>query len=219
MIGKVENMDDLSRKVPLSAAVVVVVVLGGVVAGALVFADDGGGAGSAALAQLAPERMELNGRWRGIELAGVTSPAARELGVPPAPDGVAVTQLPEGDPTVQRAGLMRGDVLTGIDGADVLDLTDLFDATRELDPTRPVPIDIIRQGQPLTLVLPPSAVGPGLQTLGITGPQGVPPAGAPDPLDRDVRFTCPQDGTSWLGQQVAPEFRCFRCGGPLVRAR
>ena len=84
-------MDDLSRKVPLSAAVVVVVVLGGVVAGALVFADDGGGAASAALGQLAPERMELNGRWRGIELAGVTSPAARELGVPPAPDGVAVT--------------------------------------------------------------------------------------------------------------------------------
>ena len=214
-------MDDLSKKVPLGAAVAVVVLLGGAVAGALVFADDRKDAAAVALGAVTPDPMELNGRWRGIELAGVTSPAAREAGAPPVTEGAVITARPEGNPTLQRAGLMRGDVVTGLDGNDVLDLADLFDATRDIDPTRPVAIDIVRQGQPLTLVLPPAVGAQGPPPAVAGGPPGGFPGGPnmEPPEAEGMRFFCPRDGTTWMSAQVSPEFRCLRCGGPLTRAR
>jgi len=128
--------------------------------------------------------MELRGSWLGMRLAEADSPTARELGVPPKVRGVVVAEVaPGGASRASTAGLLPGDVVVQVDGKDVEDLEQLHDLTARLDVARPLPMQILRQGHPFALVVPPpanlgfqpAAVTPvGLQTPATTfvGPNG-----------------------------------------------
>jgi hypothetical protein len=231
-------MTDDSREPPASklplGGILVLALVGGVVL--LFTAGDTSWnpfAGPSANAQA----MELSGQWLGMRLAASNTASAQSLGVVPMAEGVVVAELvmPEAA-RAQQAGLLPGDVLVGLDGSAVANLTDLYTLTTTLDVNRPVPISIVRQGQPLSLLLPPPpgmygpAVGasPGMASPFVTGPVPALPGpafgatAAPAPPVGGVAapgamFYCPNDRLYWTQAQVEPAFTCPRCGGQLAR--
>ena len=130
--------------------------------------------------------MELRGVWLGMRLAGSESATARELGVPENVKGVVVAEVSRGnDSRASSAGILPGDVVVQVDGQDVESLEELHDLSNRIDVARPLPVQILRQGQPFVLMLPPpanlglqpAAVTPvGFQTwgAGYYGPNGCP---------------------------------------------
>lgn len=104
--------------------------------------------------------MELRGRWLGMQLTGVDSATARQLGIPPSVKGVVVADLAH-DPGSRgvRAGIHPGDVVTRVDGKAVTSLKDLYSLTTDLNVARPLIVNILRRGQPLAVLLPgPSTI-------------------------------------------------------------
>jgi hypothetical protein len=70
-----------------------------------------------------------------------------------------------------------------VDGTNIVTLSELYTLTTKLDTARALPIDIVRRGQPLRLVMPPPAgmAAPGMVPPGMVPPGMVPPGmAAPD---------------------------------------
>lgn len=107
--------------------------------------------------------MELGGSWLGMRLTGAESATARAMGVPPTMKGVLVAEFNQAaGGRASLAGIRPGDIIVKVDGQDVTNLTDFYTMTTKLDVARPVPVDVIRQGVPLSTVLPQVGV-PGVQ--------------------------------------------------------
>lgn len=156
------------------------------------------------------EPMELQGQWLGMRLSPTSSPTAQRLGVLPELKGVVVANTsPQADPRASGAGIRPGDVIVAVDGTDVASLTDLYSLTTELDTSQPLSISIVRGGQPMSATI---ATG-GQPTMGSAArPVAAPAGGQPA-----ATLYCPTDGVRWSPAQVAPSYRCPRCGGPLTK--
>jgi S1-C subfamily serine protease len=107
----------------------------------------------AAQGQVPP--MELRGVWMGMRLAQTTSQIAADLGVPAEVKGIVVADV-QADSRAVVAGLAPGDVLTRLNGKDVASMLDMYAVSGRLDGTRPLQVDFLRAGRPMTTnVLPP----------------------------------------------------------------
>jgi hypothetical protein len=115
--------------------------------------------------------MELIGLWLGMRIVAADSSGAAELGVPPSVDGVVVAEVPtQADSSVLQAGLAPGDVVTRVNGNDVANLKDLYTLSATLDAGRPLSVDILRAGQPMTAVLPAAPESAAKQVAGFAAP-------------------------------------------------
>jgi S1-C subfamily serine protease len=99
--------------------------------------------------------MDLRGQWLGMQLASTGSQSAVALGVPPEVKGVVVANVEASSRAVQ-AGLSPGDVVARIDGTTVATLVDLYSLTTKLDAARPLQVDFLRAGRPMTVIVPPT---------------------------------------------------------------
>jgi S1-C subfamily serine protease len=139
--------------------------------------------------------MEIHGHWRGMSLTDVTSPTAAALGAGNLEEGLMVAHLTPRGEAARLAGIQRGDVILGIDQKPVENLAGLQRAAQNVTPGAPVLVDVLRDGQPVTLVLPPEQ------------PQALPAAFA------GPQFYCPRDGVIVPGGGQGRA--CPRCNGPL----
>ena len=185
------------------------------------------------------QAMQLSGQWLGIRLASADTPSAQSFGVAPATEGVVVAEfvMPEGA-RAQQAGLLPGDVLVGIDGNAISNLTQLYTLSTTLDVNRMLALSVTRQGQPLNLLVPglpggamagsmnPMAVNPAMMNPAIGSlvpgvPNVMAPAlgAAPVPANGAVNgpmYFCPNDRLYWNQAQIGPSHTCPRCGGHLA---
>ncbi len=110
--------------------------------------------------------MDLRGQWLGMRLAPTNSRSATDLGVPADVKGVVVADVQVSSRAV-LAGLAPGDVLTKVDGKEVVTLLDLYSLSMKLDVARPLQVDILRAGRPMmVMVPPPDGLAQGAQPLG-----------------------------------------------------
>ena len=101
------------------------------------------------------EPMELWGRWLGMMLASADSAAARSVGIPAGVAGVVVADVArDATSRVAQAGLAPGDVIVKVDGTTTSNLADLYTLTTRLNTARSLPLEVLRQGQPMTVLLP-----------------------------------------------------------------
>lgn len=70
--------------------------------------------------------------------------------------GVPVTGVLEGSPAAE-AGLRVGDLLAALDGRWTADVGDVYSAAAASSPGRTVAVDVVRDGQPVTLKVTPRA--------------------------------------------------------------
>lgn len=184
------------------------------------------------------QAMELRGHWMGLGLAATDSPGGRQFGVLPEMSGVVVAETGRG---VDERGigkmLVPGDVIVGVNGKPITNLTELYTLTTDQNLTNAFPVQVVRAGQPMTITVPPA---PGMAPAGLqpgmpstTMPATVTPAGLgvptaaattmpaassmPGPTSGGMGFFCPNDGLHWTHAQVQPSFTCPKCGGPLTR--
>jgi S1-C subfamily serine protease len=144
------NRDGLSKNRVAGIAVLVVAVVTVIAAVAV-----GSGWWDRQHAASATEPMELRGHWLGMRLSGADSTSARQLGIPPSVKGVVIAEVAPGmDSRALQAGLMSGDVVIRIDGREVTNLSELYTLSTKLDIARPLALDILRRGQPLSLLIP-----------------------------------------------------------------
>jgi S1-C subfamily serine protease len=118
------------------------------------------------LAQPPAQAMDLRGQWLGMRLTATDSPSAADLGVPPEVRGVVVSDVQANSRALQ-AGLAAGDVVARVDGTTVTSLVDMYTLTTKVDAARPLQVDFLRAGRPMTVIVPP--------------PDGMVPPGAPPP--------------------------------------
>lgn len=149
--------------------------------------------------------MKVQGAWNGMTLEGV-DPGAPALGpaagVPAAGrrprGGVMVAWIdPEKGERARRAGIQPGDTIVGVDQRKVGGLADMGAASQKVEPGEPLMVHLVRQGQLLTMVLPPEAP-PQIAPAALTGPNAY----------------CPHDGVLVPPAQAAGGV-CPICGGPL----
>jgi hypothetical protein len=115
----------------------------------------------AATATSTTEPMGLWGRWLGMMLASADSATARSVGIPAGIAGVVVADVGrDGASRAAQAGLAPGDVVVKVDGTTTGNLADLYTLTTRLNTARSVPLEVLRQGQPMTIVLPPPGAAP-----------------------------------------------------------
>lgn len=149
--------------------------------------------------------MELHGHWNGVGLAPVDSRRAISAGVrEERRRGVAVVEMdPQLAAGAQASGIRVGDVIVGVDQTPVNDLVDLYKKSRELPPGVPVVLDVRRQGQDMSFVVPMTPTDVGVATA-----LGGPVVAAPQ--------FCPRDGVLVPAAQAATTPSCPVCGGPLM---
>jgi hypothetical protein len=205
--------------IPIGASVFLAVVVASVVGAAIFLSDQGEELvhlyGDYAATQAGGNRggdksgrMELMGRWRGVNLVALGSPTAGSLGVGDADGGVVVADAPAG------VGPRLGDVITRVDNQPVNDLTDFYNATTRIPSATPVVMEVKRQGQTVALVLPPAArsgAGNPGDRAEVENPWG---AGVPAAW-RGGNFYCPRDGTVLPGDSISSPYLCPRCRGAL----
>lgn len=223
---------ELIKHFSYGAAFALIVLLILLVAGAMFFSDD--------TEKIFGERerksshaMEIRGNWLGIKLTSLDSPTARRLGLPPSERGVMVIEFDDRNGwRARQAGLRHRDVIVAVNGKEIRDLADVYDVSRKLDFGSQVVLDVLRWGQPLTLVLPavyvpPPLAGPpqlwkGAQLPPMTAQgkkAGTVPPGTLVSEYGDPQFYCPLHNWMWPQSAVHPYYRCPVCNNPLNRVR
>ena len=89
--------------------------------------------------------------WLGVAIQPMTPELAKGFGLD-SPTGAVITAVTDGSPA-QKAGLVRGDVITRYDGRVVARASDLPRAVAETPIGRSVPMEIVREGQKKTLTV------------------------------------------------------------------
>jgi membrane-associated protease RseP (regulator of RpoE activity) len=121
------------------------------------------------LGQGPSQPIDLRGDWLGMRLASTGSQSAAELGIPPEVNGVVVANV-QPNSRALSAGLSAGDVVARINGTSVANLIDLYKLSTKLDVARPLQVDFLRAGKPMTVIV--SAAD------GMTAATGITPAPA-----------------------------------------
>jgi hypothetical protein len=76
---------------------------------------------------------------------------------------------------VAQVGLLPGDVIVKVDGTATQNLAELYTLTTRLNVARPLPLEIMRQGQTMMVVLPPPMEATMQQPMALQQP-GMAPA-------------------------------------------
>lgn len=125
--------------------------------------------------------------WLGVGLRPIDAAMAAVFGLPDE-KGALVNEVIKGSPA-EKAGLRRGDVVRRFDGKDVKDPADLQTLVAETAPKKSVPLDVVRNRQPVRLTL-------------VTGERpesaDVPRSERPSPSKRDESAPAAE----WLGANV-----------------
>ncbi len=104
------------------------------------------------------EPMELRGSWLGMRLTTVDAPSVRAFGIPANVSGVVVAEVSQAaDSRALGGGVQPGDVIVKVDNREIETLGELQTLSTKLDVLRPLSVQVLRQGQPLGLLLPPPA--------------------------------------------------------------
>lgn len=90
--------------------------------------------------------------WLGVRLANVTAPLAERAGYR-GENGAVVTRVTPNGPAA-RAGLRTGDIVVRFNGAEVRDSRALTRMVGDSAVGSQVPVEIVREGQRLTLTVP-----------------------------------------------------------------
>jgi len=123
-----------------------------------IFSPSGGSVGigfaiPASTAETVIQSLKDNGvvtrGWLGVQIQPVTDDIAESLGVT-AGKGAIVADVTEDSPAL-KAGFKTGDIILKVDGKDISDARDLARKVAQLAPGKPVPVDIVRDGKPVTL--------------------------------------------------------------------
>jgi len=152
--------------------------------------------------------MQVQGAWAGMTLR-TPDPAPPLPPLPTAgggvqvaarrPSGVVVASIDTEEGNRARgAGIRPGDTIVGVGDKKVGGLADLRAATEKLDPRQPLMINILRQGQLMTMVLPAASLPLASLPTALAGPNAY----------------CPRDGVLIPPGQAATGV-CPICGGPL----
>jgi hypothetical protein len=142
------------------AGLLVLLVVGGAVALPMMM-DAGCNPIRSSTAGGGTEPMELWGRWLGMMLASADSVTARNLGVPPGVSGVVIADVARDTTSrVAQAGVAPGDLIVKVDGTATGNLAELYTLTTRLNTGRALPLEILRQGQPMMVTLPAMQAAP-----------------------------------------------------------
>lgn len=87
--------------------------------------------------------------WLGVTIAPVTDEVAKYYGLE-STEGALVEGFVEGDSPAKDAGLEEGDVIVGVDGKKITDVSDLQARIAARAPGSTVEIDVIREGEPMS---------------------------------------------------------------------
>ncbi len=101
--------------------------------------------------------------WIGISTQEITGEMANSLGFD-APSGVIVQDVTRDSPA-QKAGLQTGDVITALDGKPINGARDLDSRLAVAGVEKPIPLQVIRNGESLTLTIVPVGADQALKTL------------------------------------------------------
>lgn len=89
--------------------------------------------------------------WLGIIIQDVNEGLAKSFGLKDA-SGVLVSEVTENSPA-KKNGLFQGDIVTGINGTPVVDVADLRNKIAMTPPNTELPLQVIRDGKQMELVL------------------------------------------------------------------
>ena len=89
--------------------------------------------------------------WIGVRIQPVTADIANSLGMKKA-EGAIVDEPQAGSPA-EKAGILAGDVITGVDGKNVKDSHDLARRIAAMAPGTAVKLDVLHKGQDKTVSL------------------------------------------------------------------
>jgi serine protease Do len=89
--------------------------------------------------------------WIGVRIQPVTADIANSLGMKKA-EGAIVDEPQAGSPA-EKAGIVAGDVITGVDGKNVKDSHDLARKIAAMAPGTAVKLDVLHNGQDKTMSL------------------------------------------------------------------
>jgi serine protease Do len=92
--------------------------------------------------------------WRGLLVGDLTDQLRRQLNLPDNVRGVVVLAVRQGSPAA-RAGIRQGDVITVIANQEIRSVADFIQVTRNIRPTRSVPVTIRRETGMTMIVIPP----------------------------------------------------------------
>jgi Do/DeqQ family serine protease len=92
--------------------------------------------------------------WRGLLVGDLTDQLRRQLNLPDNVRGVVVLAVRQGSPAA-RAGIRQGDVITVIANQEIRSVADFMQVTRNIRPTRSVPVTIRRETGMTMIVIPP----------------------------------------------------------------
>ncbi len=87
--------------------------------------------------------------WLGVQIQPVTADIAEGLGLAEA-KGAVVSDVTEDSPAL-KAGLKAGDTIVKLDGKNVEDARDLARKAARIQPGKPVPVTIVRDGKTMEL--------------------------------------------------------------------
>src|SRR6202790_2226611 len=108
------------------------------------------------MAKRTMEALIKNGKvsrgYLGVSIGPVTPELAQEFKVPDT-SGALIQDVTRGGPA-DKAGLKPGDVIRKIDGRTVNDSSDLLAVVANTNPGTPVTLEVLRNGQPLTVKVP-----------------------------------------------------------------
>ena len=124
----------------------------------LLFTRGGGSEGvgfviPASMARFVLDSIIEHGRvirgWLGIESQPLSAVLAQAYGVNPN-IGIVITGVYEGGPA-DRAGLRRGDILTGVNGSSTRDGRKVMNMVARIPPGQPLTVQVLRDGQQIEL--------------------------------------------------------------------
>jgi len=201
------NASQRRKRRPPVAGLLVLLVVGGAVALPMMM-DAGCNPIRGSTAGGGTEPMELWGRWLGMMLASADSVTARNLGVPPGVSGVVIADVArDATSRVAQAGVAPGDLIVKVDGTATGNLAELYTLTTRLNTARALPLEILRQGQPVMMTLPAmqAAPPPAQQPVAMPGTMpGAMPATQPPATQPPAGWSAPaQAAPAQTSQQVA----------------
>jgi S1-C subfamily serine protease len=90
--------------------------------------------------------------WLGIEFQDLTPGLGEALSLPEDARGALVNRVHERSPAA-RAGVLRGDLVTQLDGRPLPTSRDFYEMLESVTPGQELRLDLLREGKPRTLTL------------------------------------------------------------------
>ncbi len=88
--------------------------------------------------------------WMGVSIQDLSATARDALGLEFSTGGVLVSDVFKGEPA-EKAGILRGDVILTINGKPVHNANELRNVVAALHPGQSIPVELIRNGQTMTV--------------------------------------------------------------------